>query len=391
MLRAFFLALAACSLVCAADPRIDSLRALLIPLRTERSDDPPVRGATPALTDVKHELRDWVESRMKPLDQTGETSALQKDLNSDLRAAGLVCGWDPTDKRCPERLQLGYLSTIEFRRAGNLLTLITGVGILCGFDDSAYLYGWSETEGWHRVWQTEQDSYTETAYKPQNIDSVQVSPSTTANDYLVLTLGTQPWCSSNWRSVYYRVFRSSNAESKPLVDGDEYAFVEAGIQGNITATDVTVEFSVGSIDPGIHSRGAIRHYLIDHEHVTRVEPFAMSPRDFTEEWLTHDWGTEVARWSDRDHLGALLGWHKKLHQDHTFATSISPALHCRATADLWQVGFDFSDPPTPSDKPAVGAYFLVRWRPPFRFTMVSISNHADSKCNEKKSGSDDAQ
>ena len=138
------------------------------------------------------------------------------------------------------------------------LTLITHVGIECGFDDSAFLYGWTRVEGWRRVWQNEQNTYTEAAYKPQSLQFVQVSPYSPSNDYLVLTLGVAPWCSSNWRTVYYRVFRPGpDLESKPLIDGDELAFVIAAIEGHVDVDDVLVEFGTGSVDSGVHNRRAV--------------------------------------------------------------------------------------------------------------------------------------
>jgi len=156
-------------------------------------------------------------------------------------------------------------------------------------------------ERWRRVWQTEQDTYTEKAYHPQAIQSVLISPYNRANDYLVLTLGVMPWCSSNWHDVYYRVFRlGPDPLAPPLVDGDEFAYIagdDPPIRGSVTVNDVLVEFPIRSIDTGVFARPAIRHYKIDHDNVKRVDPPALRPRDFMDEWLTHDW-KESAFWSE---------------------------------------------------------------------------------------------
>jgi hypothetical protein len=395
MSRWLIVALVASRSACvAADSSVAAIGALLSPMRGEKAREAGPRGASLQLTSVKHELRDWIESRMKPFDRLGDAAKLTSDVNSELRRAGLLCGWDGTEAPCPDWWELGYLSRIEFRRVGAFLVLITHVGIECGFDDSAYLYGWLASAGWRRAWQTEQNTYTEKDYKPQNIESVQVSPYSASNDYLVLTLGTQPWCSSNWRPVYYRVFRPGlDPESKPLIDGYEGAYLgwEPAIQGSIAANDALVEFADRSIDAGVHSRKVIRHYKIDHDQVTRVDPIALSPRDFAEEWLTHEWAKEAAHWSEPDNRRPMLDWHKRLHKDFVGGTKISPTMHCPATPDLWQVGFDLSDPRTPFDKPPKGTYFLVRWRPPYRFTMVSVSDKPFSNCTEKDPPADDQQ
>ena len=218
---------------------------------------------------------------------------MQAQLNSELRAAGLVCGWDAGDPKCPEWWQLGYLSDLELKRTGVFVTLITRVGIECGFDDSAYLYGSSPSTGWRRLWQSEQNKYTKDGYKPQTIRSIQTSPYSESMDNLVLTLGTQPWCSSNWHDVYYRVFRlGQNPEAEPLVDGEDYAFEGWSIAASLGEDDALVEFRVASVDPALHNRAAIRHYRIKGDKVTRIDPLALSPRDFVEEWLTRDWTKE---------------------------------------------------------------------------------------------------
>ena len=244
-----------------------------------------------------------MESRLTTLPERGDVGELERRLNSELREAGLFCG-ETNGPPCPgfalSDLLLGFLDDLKLRRSGVFLIAQTGVGIECGFDESAYVYGWSG-EYWRRVWETEQDTYTEKAYRPQTIQSVLISPDNRANDYLVLTLGVMPWCSSNWHDVYYRVFRlGPDPLAPPLVDGDEFAYIagdDPPIRGSVTVNDVLVEFPIRSIDTGVFARPAIRHYKIDHDNVKRVDPPALRPRDFMDEWLTHDW-KESAFWSE---------------------------------------------------------------------------------------------
>src|SRR5262249_545076 len=149
---------------------------------------------------------------------------------------------------------------------GELLRVTTNIGILCGYDQSAYLYEWKESR-WARIWETERNDYTK--YDPQNIEDVIVSPlwfDDAKMSRLVLTLGTSPWCSSNWHPVYYQLWRVDQAGSRLLVDGkndNSYLGVEPALNGAIRRKDpfdqnsaetVLVEFTVGSIDAGVHSR-----------------------------------------------------------------------------------------------------------------------------------------
>src|SRR5260370_26599226 len=76
-----------CGLGLAADLRLDALRSSLIAMRGKPLDSTHPRGATPPLTAAKPQLRDWVESRLMALTQSGDERELDRKLNSELRAA----------------------------------------------------------------------------------------------------------------------------------------------------------------------------------------------------------------------------------------------------------------------------------------------------------------
>jgi hypothetical protein len=160
----------------ADDTRLNDLRAALLGTRQKGNDSGGApRGATPQLTGAKHQLRNWVESRLTALSLRADERDFAGKLNSELRAADLFCGEDAgNQKPCPEWTLLGFLNPLRIQRTRGFLIVQTGVGIECGFDESAYLYSWSK-EGWRRVWQTEQNTYIEKAYRPQTIHEVLVS------------------------------------------------------------------------------------------------------------------------------------------------------------------------------------------------------------------------
>ncbi len=369
-------------------PTLNALGVSLAAMRGKEPGSDAVRGATPKLTVAKHLLRDWVESQLPALAQSGDEGALERKLNAELREAKLFCGESTPDQQpCPEWTSIGYLNDIKFRRSGSFLILETSVGIECGADESAYLYSWSR-EGWQRVWQTEQNTYTKDAYKPQTIHSVLISPYSRANDYIVLTLGSESWCSSSLHDVYYRAFRlGPDAEALPILEGAEWARIgdDPPIRGSVTVNDVLIEFNLvgGGVD-----YTAVRHFKIDHDQVNRIDPLALSPRDFVSEWIFHDW-TQMAIWSETANRSAMRNWHGKLHGDPNLGIFLYPTMHCPPTPDLWQVGLEFSNPPTPLGAEPKGTYFLVRWRPPYTFTMVEVSDHPSASCTEEDRKADD--
>ncbi len=132
----------------AQDADLIEIRALLEPMRARPLDGTSARGATPALTDVKHKLRDWIEKRLHEFRDRDETRAFARALNVELRDAKLSCDARDREKACPERYQPGYLGDVNLI-FGEALIVTTAVGITCGVDESAYAY--SRVDGrWKR-------------------------------------------------------------------------------------------------------------------------------------------------------------------------------------------------------------------------------------------------
>jgi hypothetical protein len=154
-MRLKWLVLFAVSLPCLADTGLDSLRASLLALRDKPIDSGGPRGAVPQLTIVKHQLRDLVESRFKGFTRDFDEGLLERELNAELLYAKLFCGYYGVADRppCPDWSLFGFLKELKLHRSGIFLVLKTGVGIACGYDESAYLYTWSD-EGRRRVCQT---------------------------------------------------------------------------------------------------------------------------------------------------------------------------------------------------------------------------------------------
>jgi hypothetical protein len=197
-----------------------------------------------------------------------------------------------------------------------------------------------------------------------------------------MTLGNFWGCASTWHDVTYRVWRLDQTGAKLMIDRTEGAWLRTGAyivesigqRWEDKALDILIEFTEGSIDVVVHNREAIRHFLIDGDRVTRVDPVALSPRDFVDEWLTRPW-EESLHWSGSS---TLQRWYSKLHADFVFG-QFGETMHC-GTPDLWQVAL------TPDGGSQL--YFLVRWRPPYHFTMVNVGDRPWPRCAEKDPDAD---
>lgn len=392
MLRIFrpatllFLALAAAPSR-ADDARLAELHAQLAPMRATRGDS-AMRGATPALMTVKHGLRDWIEAHLTMLAKDGDEQAFSVRLNDELGRADLSCK-ESTDARdrCAKGEWdwdgTGFLEPLHVERQepGSLLLVRAGVGVLRGADESAYLYEWRDGN-WRRLWQTEQAIEPGKPFAPQFITGVHTSWRGDKSR-LVISLGYAGGCTSSWTRVFYRLWRVEAGETAatPLLDRTEVAWIGAHdppIEGSVGTADALDEFTVGSLDSGVHSYEAIRHYAIDGNRVERIDPIALSPTAFTEEWLKYPWA-ESAAWTAPQRRDALRPWHARFHADYISGDYIDQPQRCRETPDLWQVGIDFRD--VQADKSIGAAYFFIVWQPPYHFEMTDIAAKPRPGCD----------
>ena len=198
--------------------------------------------------------------------------------------------------------------------------------------------------------------------------------------------------------MHYRVFRlGPDLEAPPLIDESVPAYLgmhEPPTLGSIALDDALVEYTVGSLDPGVHNREAVRHYQINHGDVRRIDPLALSPRDFVDEWLGTDW-RQAAFWSEGANRPSSRDWHTRLHKEGGIVflgEFIYPTMHCTSTPDTWQVGIDFSSQVAEAkDRGPSGVYFLVRWTPPYTFRLVQVSEKPSPGCTEGDRALDDTR
>lgn len=367
-LASVFLLLA--SLVYGQDALLGALRSNLLNLRNHSGDHLEVRGASPDLTLAKHQLRSWIEMHLNELHAADDPEALKVRLNELLKSSGLFApetagGFDNGP---------GFLGPVDLFFQRDLLILKTGLSVqVCGTDESIYAYAFSGRR-WRRVFETEQDTYTEKEYKPQYIQTVDISSPGERGERLALTVGVNPWCTSNWQPIYYRIWRlGRGGSSKALLleKTEPFQFVAAPVRGQISGDDVFVEFSGEGTSPGFSSDFVVQ-YRVEPKGIRYIATHVTMPRDFIAEWL--DGRSLVQSLS-----GSLLRWHEKLQKVHLL---YSFATRCTAEPDQWQVRMDM-------EESGEMLYFLVRWRLPYDFTLLDVSSEPRADCDVEDPRADD--
>lgn len=374
------------SVLSSAEDPLAAIHALLVPMRTAPIAE--ARGATPALTDVKHQLRDWIESRLAaPQPKNGRwevgSTILQEQLNEELSRAGLFCLQQDI---CPEN-RLGYLNRVVLEIQSGFLVVRTSAGVqICGSDDSAYIYEFTDSH-WRRIWQSEQNNYQEKKYFPQRLVEVRISPTDWRpeidhTEHLIVTTGVLPWCTSVWQPIYYRVWQTKSTYSSPLLllDESEQADIGDPIYARANQNDVFIEFQVIADDAMRVSE--LYHYVLGNGKLRRIDPVALTPQDFVSFWLRRPW-PEVSEWTVQTGRATLKAWRQRYRA--TNSEFASPTRRCKLHPDLWQVATDAPGGPRPDVY-----YFLIRARPPFRFTMVATSDRPWPDCTEDDPAIDNA-
>lgn len=381
----------------AEDAALLEIRALLLPMRGKRLDTLGPRGATLAFPDIKHKLRDWIEGRLHEFRNDEEVRAFAHELNAEIRSAKLSCAWDavPHEKDCPVRGEPGYLGDIRLV-FGDMLVVTTGVGIVCGFDQSAYAYYFVDGR-WKRFWQSETNDYTEGKYAPLNFLGILLSPQdyvtkgTDPNVRLLLMLARDPaYCESNWYNVYYRVWqlRIDRSEAKLLLDGGEEAFLASWVDGFVYPQGVLIEYSTRTTYTDFQVRRVIRHYVLRSGRLEREDPLALRPSDFADEWMRTDWAVS-SHWTSAGVSASSL---RRMHGEENFeGGQYANTVHCEKRPEHWQVGLvwmDF-DRQTKTMAETKHLYFLVRWLPPYRFSMAGVSDRPWTGCTEEDAEADE--
>lgn len=375
-------------------------------------------NAGPELIPVKQALRAWIERQLpsrRPDNEDGTGNLLTEEdlaplaarMNASLDTAGLTCGREGTPRyRCnvPADSSADFRGYLEHVRLGLLdgdryLLVITGVGVSCGFDESAYVYEQRPDHAWHLLLSSERNDYAKDHYEPEHLIAVNVAPSNVAwNEAapppLIATLGYSPWCSSNWQMLYTRLWRASatTPTPSPILDRRDELFMGGYFvaAARLTARDLLVQYEGRSIDSGLLTRMHVLHYRVAAgDKLARIAPVALDPQAFVEEWLASDW-PQAEQWNERRSDDAMLA---RLHprapraaEDIVFGDFDDSLRRCRADPSLWQVAVTL-DPNGVAPLPP--RYFMVRWMPPYRFTLVKAGHRPFAGCDESVVESDE--
>lgn len=356
-----------------------NLADMLEALRQECGDRDDTPCASPRVDAIKRRLHTLADAEMAKAPAAMDPETLARRLNLALPGSDDDGGCSPG----PEGAALGQLR-LELRRAGSDVELRSSVGLTCAADQSAALYHWNG-QNWRPYWRAVQRHGGAGGYRPRTLTAVRRD----AASGLVMAAGMEQWCTSNWHRVYYQLWRAAPGRpQRLLLDGTDFAFlseVDGPFEVRLEGADLYAEYLVASLDSERHSRLAVRHYRVEGERVRRVDPIALDPVNFVEEWLGTPW-PQSAAWTEPSAREAARGWHLATRDRRTGGSLMAEfdgetdvpgrALRCRADRDLWQVAVGFPEARAGRRQ----AWMLVRWTQPYRFRLAAIAARPWPNC-----------
>jgi len=262
------------------------------------------------------------------------------------------------------------------RHGPNLVGIVATFDIACG-DDAMLLIYRRDSDGWSPALRWQSGDYDTVGGGLWSFDYA-VSPPDAAGRWFVAEKSVAPWCSSTWSEIRYAVLRPGATASTPKILGKSADSIWWGSEdfGTIAVTKDSADFRfhAESIDDGIHNRLWIRRFHVVGDTVERVQPVAVSPRDFVDEWIVSPWAQAKA-WSLPEHMTVLHAAHEIAvgeRKDEGF--EFASAQKCADAPDHYQITLTPMDESRPS-------YFQVRGKT--EFTMLSVDRAPAKACAGK--------
>lgn len=344
----------------------------------EEQDVPP--AARSLMTAWKQQIRDFIGRELNggPY-QNATAERISDHLKAALAQEGVPVSREPSPGT---EGPYGWIGGLEVRRpAGHerLLAVTVTQEISCGSDASLYLFRQDE-QGWHLAFALESNGYEQVS---GGLGSFQfgVSPPDKKGGFFVVAASINPWCSSSWQGIRYRVYRLGSDPLRPVPFFDENAGIfEWDYELTVEADRFRVTFPGSqSLDTGILVRDYVRAYRVTGTRTERIGPLAKEPQGFIDEWIGQPW--EVAeRWADPSHRSQLRAWHDRLKERSEGPyTEFGSLQDCGPSRS--QIWLDIDPDPRPNTLPRE-LYFVVQRRGD-DFRMEKIDVGEVEKCGAK--------
>jgi hypothetical protein len=315
--------------------------------------------------------RNWIESKLPKSRKEflDRAERLEKELQRDLKEAKITPDEAPEKNDDPEGAGLGYASVnvVRFAELPDMAFVTASATIPCGAEDSVYGYKFDAT-GWKRVINVHDQGMGDAKLKLSDPDS--------SGQRLLLVDWYSQQCVSTWRGMTYKVFHLDwdNGIAQLALTGKEGFWLDENEPLFVlTPTEMTVEFVDSSVDGAVHHRTKIQQYAFTPA-AQRIDPVALQPQDFAEEWLTRPW-------SEMESRSALAT--RAMHDSSGGADvggEYIEMTQCAPEQPLWLAAFEIDFIGDKKLAQPRHAYLQIRDLGDYRYRMESASSVRPASC-----------
>ena len=312
-------------------------------------------------------LRDWIEQLLPKSKADLEIAfpSLAPALTAELVGAGLTKARDEY-----ENFAAGFVFPLKFNRPEedrDKLVLVAGVGMPCGRDDVVYVYDYSGGER-RRILESGRSGEHD-----ESILGVYVSDRSPDGSQQILTTRYGVQCGSSWNVLSYDLFRTAaNQASAQRIFAEEHEFWNYEASVRLKPDELLIEFE-GSASEGGFRRTHVRHFSIADQVVSRIDPVALLPGDFVDEWLKEPWPEMQARSGSGEELKK---WHALLG-DGSATGTVQP---CSERANHWLIELIPKSIQGKELPEELSVFFLVQEIGEHRYKMIGISFDRQDGC-----------
>jgi len=381
---------------------VEQLRAIDTRVRAYPSGDVPP-AAQKLLPQLKAGLREIIGRTLNNR-YSSSPEILRELLLRDLKNAGIeALSLDQQDESYnPEGDDFGYLYDVTVRQPTghpDLMAVITTVTIPCGSDASLNLYRRNGIT-WQLILVAESNGYTDIS-GAQGAFQFAISPPDAEGNWFVVAADVNPWCSSNWQQLRYKVLRPGDGVNHPLVLLDERTTIYLGVDQPYRLTVNPHGFEIRnvasqSLDSDILTRVHVQKYEVNVNQVARIPPLALVPEDFLDEWLDMKW-ENASTWVSSADVAKLQYWLARLSRGggEKFYTELDFVQPCPTAENIpkWQIGLlleGTGERERPEDLP--DELFFTITKRDGAFYMENVENDRPPGCpgNARPRGAADA-